>query len=216
MPTTAMMIDALVALRHDPEGVPPDHFWQLVERFRADLVNQAFAILGSQQDAEDVAQESLCQAFQDLSQLREPQLLGNWLRKINRHTALRLAELRRSRALREGRLPTGAQPVAKGSENEPASDDGGMMLDRLARAIDTLSEEYRTVVLYRYWEHLSYEEIAMRLGVPMGTVKSRLARADRQLFERMRAHLRQEAEASDRSSMSRCRFRVVRREGGAG
>ena len=87
MATTAMMIEALVAMRHDERGVPVDHFWQLVERFRADLVNQAVAILGDRQDAEDVAQDSLCRAFRCLSQLRDPQKLGSWLRNINRNNA---------------------------------------------------------------------------------------------------------------------------------
>jgi len=46
MPTTDMMIEALLHLRDAEGAVRVDKFWQLVERFRADLVNQAFAILG--------------------------------------------------------------------------------------------------------------------------------------------------------------------------
>ena len=67
MPTTAMMIEALVQHRaKDPSGcaMPTDYFWQLVERFKADLVNQAFAILGNVPDAEDVAQAFLHQALE--------------------------------------------------------------------------------------------------------------------------------------------------------
>ena len=66
MPTTDLMIEALIRHREDPENVPLDQFWLLVERFRADLVNQGFAILGNLQDAEDVAQESLCRSYRDL------------------------------------------------------------------------------------------------------------------------------------------------------
>ncbi len=90
MPTTTLMIDALVDLRQAPEGAAQEHFWKLVERFRADLVNQALAILGQQQDAEDIAQESLCQAYQELHTLQNPQRLGVWLRTINRCNALDL------------------------------------------------------------------------------------------------------------------------------
>ncbi|MCK6470271.1 MAG: RNA polymerase sigma factor [Planctomycetes bacterium] len=208
MPTTQLMIEALVEMRHDPGGISPEHFWQLVERFRADLVNQAFAILGNQQDAEDVAQESLCQAFQDLSALRDPRALGAWLRSINRHNAVRLVRYRRQKAEREERLPTGAQPVERGWQQARSSDGQGEMLERLVKAIDGLAEEYREVVLFRYWEHLSYEEIAARLGVPLGTVKSRLARADRHLFQRLRTTLPQE-EAPKKRSASRRSQRVV-------
>ena len=197
MPTTQMMIEALVAMRHDPGGVSPEHFWQLVERFRADLVNQAFSILGCQQDAEDVAQESLCQAFQDLAQLREPEALGTWLRTINRHNALRLAKHRRKMKEREERLPTGANPVDGGSmSSQTQSGPQEQMLERLTRAIDALPEEYRSVVVLRYWEHLSYEEIAQRERIALGTVKSRLARADRHLFQRLRPVLGAAASSS--------------------
>ena len=102
MPTTAMMIDALVAMRHEPGGVQADHFWQLVERFRADLVNQAVALLGNRPDAEDVAQDSLCRAFRCLSQLKDPQKLGSWLRTINRNNALQALRRRQKDPLPGG------------------------------------------------------------------------------------------------------------------
>ena len=181
MPTTDLMIQALVAMRNDPQGVGPQHFWQLVERFRADLVNQAYALLGRQDEAEDVAQESLCQAFQDLAQLRDPQALGAWLREINRRNAIRLAKKRREQARHEERLPTGANPAIR-AERTPAD----LEREKLARAIDALPDEYRMVVLFRFWEHRSYEEISQILGVPAGTVNSRMARAYRLLCERLK------------------------------
>lgn len=105
MRTTSMMVEALLELRHQPGGVPHEQFWQLVERFRADLINQAFAILGNQADAEDVAQDALCRAYVDLHKLQDPRKLGAWLRKINRCHAIDL--LRRRKAAREERLATG-------------------------------------------------------------------------------------------------------------
>ncbi|GMV79073.1 MAG: hypothetical protein AMXMBFR7_02570 [Planctomycetota bacterium] len=176
MPTTDLMIQELVKLRHDPKGVSPTAFWQLVERFRADLVNQALAVLGSLSDAEDVAQESLCQAFQSLSELRDPEKLGHWMRAINRRNAIRAARRRRLQSQREGRLPTDAQPAIA-----PAAAGSRAPLERLARTIDGLPEENRTVVVLRFWEGRTYDEIAQILGVPVGTVNSRMARAYRLL-----------------------------------
>jgi len=181
MPTTDLMIQALVAMRHDPNGPGPQHFWQLVERFRADLVNQALALLGNQQDAEDVAQESLCQAFQDLAQLRDPQALGAWMRTLNKRNAIRFARKRRAQFHREERLPTGANPAVHETRAH-----GDLERERLARAIDGLPDEYRAVVLFRFWEHRSYEEIGEILGVPVGTVNSRMARAYRLLCQRLK------------------------------
>lgn len=189
MPTTAMMIDALVEMRKAPGGAPPDHFWQLVERFRADLVNQSLAILGNQADAEDVAQESLCQAFQELATLKDPQRLGVWMRSINRCNALDLLRKRsREKVKHGGRLAAenamAPETTPTGSNLENVHRAG--KVEVVARAVDALPEPFREVVVLRYWEKKSYEELAQCLGVPVGTIKSRLARADSMLVAKLR------------------------------
>jgi len=180
MPTTAMMIEALVALRHEPGGVPADHFWQLVERFRADLLNQAFGILGNQADAEDAAQSALAKAFRLLPTLKDPQKLGIWLRQVNKRVALNILRTRRRSKVFAVPVDTGAHPAV----NPPSESSGAA--DHVAGVVDTLPEHYREVVVLRYWERLTTEQIAVRLGVPQGTVKSRIARADRMLLEKLR------------------------------
>ena len=180
MTTTSLMIEALVALRQDPTSATSEHFWILVERFRADLVNQAVAILGNQSDAEDVAQESLCEAFQDLGELQDPRKIGKWLRGINRHHAL---SLRRKRERDRARVEKLERPALETRE--------GNDLERIARAVDALPAPYREVVVLRFWEKRTTEEIASLLGIPRGTVKSRLFRADRTLYERLRGYLHQ-------------------------
>jgi len=183
-------------LRHEPGGVPKDHFWQLVERFRADLVNQALSILGQQADAEDVAQDSLARAFLDLHKLDDPRKLGAWLRAINRCNALDL--LRRRKAQREERLATGEVAAltkdrlpgrgATPAEGSPVASES----ERVVRAVDGLPEAYREVVVLRYWEKLTLAQVAERLGVPPGTVRSRIARADSMLLSRLKAQARLE------------------------
>ncbi len=187
MPTTAMMIEALIALRNDPHGVPADQFWQLVERFRADLVNQAFALLGNQEDAEDVAQAALAKAFRLLSSLKDPHKLGAWLRSINRHTALNVLRARKRSKLRPAeQLEENAAPQVTASGRDFAAVGRATTIEHVARAVDALPEHYREPIVLRYWEHLSMEQIAERLGLPEGTVKSRLARADDLLLEKLR------------------------------
>lgn len=188
MPTTAMMIERLIEMRTDPDGAPVDQFWMLAERFRADLVNQAYCLLGNQQDAEDVAQESLCKAFVDLDQLRDPTKLGFWLREINRRMAL---NLRRKRCRsREERLATGQLTAISSPEEEadPLTDP----IDKVLQAVDSLQTNFREVIVMRYWERLSNEEIAMRLGIPAATVRSRLARADRMLAVKLKVLMRED------------------------
>src|SRR6185503_370967 len=85
VPTTELMIQTFSSMRAAPNAQAfQDHFWQLMERFRADLVHQALAMLGNQADAEDVAQETLCRAYLEIHKLQDPAKLGVWLRSINR------------------------------------------------------------------------------------------------------------------------------------
>jgi RNA polymerase sigma-70 factor (ECF subfamily) len=161
-----------------------DQFWMLVERFRADLVNQALAMLGSQQDAEDVAQEALCQAFLNLNRLREPAKLGKWMRGINRNLALNFR--RRRGQAREERLATAQADALEAPLEEAAPPGLGELGRNVVKAVDALPEPFREVLVHRYWEKLSTEQIAVRLGVPPGTVRSRLSRAFRHLARRLK------------------------------
>ncbi|MCW8133035.1 MAG: RNA polymerase sigma factor [Planctomycetota bacterium] len=183
MPTTDMMIEAFIQHQKDPLAAPIHHFWQLVDRFRADLINQGYAILGNLQDAEDVAQETLCRAYRELHQLNDPTKLGAWIRSINRCNAL---DLRRRR-----KRECNARHEIQEQGSDPAT--GGFtqvdVKELIARAVDSLPEDLRTVVVFRYWEHLPYQEIARRLNMPLGTVKSQLARADRLLERRLQVVL---------------------------
>ncbi|MCK6470300.1 MAG: RNA polymerase sigma factor [Planctomycetes bacterium] len=194
MRTTSMMVEALLELRHQPGGVPHEQFWQLVERFRADLINQAFAILGNQADAEDVAQDALCRAYVDLHKLQDPRKLGAWLRKINRCHAIDL--LRRRKAAREERLATGEAAALTKTRfpRRRATPGHGEQTeaDRIIQAVDALPEAFREVVVLHYWEKLTLAQVAERLGVPPGTVRSRIARADALLLVKLQALARTE------------------------
>ncbi|HYF48466.1 MAG TPA: sigma-70 family RNA polymerase sigma factor [Planctomycetota bacterium] len=192
MPTTAMMVEALVGMRKEPGGIGPDYFWQLVDRFRADLVNQALVLLDSKQDAEDIAQETLCKAFLQLHQLKDPSKLGAWLRQINKCNALNLR--RRRQREKEQRLSTGQVE----SIQAPRTSDTAQqrVRDQILKAVDSLPEPYRDVVVLRYLEKLSTDEVAIRLGVPSGTVRGQLTRADELLARKL--HLLQKKEEQPR------------------
>lgn len=188
MPTTDMMIDAFICMRDESGSVCIDRFWMLVERFRADLVNQALAIIGNQQDAEDAAQETLCKAFLYLQRLRDPSKLGHWLRSVNRREAVGL--LQRKNLLKEQRMDTGQLNALE--ETEPKSDVEEQQQEAVLRAVDSLPKTFREVMVLRYWEKLNTEEIAVRLNAPSGTIRCRLARADRLLIQKLKTMLMKE------------------------
>ncbi len=196
MQTTEMLVEALIEMRRQPGARCSEHFWQLAERFRADLINQAFRILGNQADAEDVAQDALCRAYIDLHMLKDPLKVGAWLRSLNRHAALQL--LRRQRSLREQRLTTGEQVMltqAKLPRRRATPEEGADFDDRQARmiaAVDALPEIYREVLVLHYWEKLTLAKVAERLALPPGTVRSRVARADEMMLKKLNAMKRAE------------------------
>jgi RNA polymerase sigma-70 factor, ECF subfamily len=165
------------------QDIPPQ-YWETIERYREDLVNQARAILGSLEDAEDVVQETFCEAFRDGEKLAQVRSIGAWLRTVNRCNALnRLRDRRRENDNND-------------RKNEQAPDrtftTGGMsaveMCDSVTRAIETLPLELRKVIVLRYWQHLSYKEIAAQLHIPAGTVGRMIYDASMQLYEHLKTH----------------------------
>ena len=188
MPTTEIAIERLVQMRDDPGS--HDQFWKVLERYRADLVNQALVILGNQADAEDVAQDTFSQAFLNLNQLRDTSKLGVWLRGINRNLALNLR--RRHVRAKEERLATGQMGALEAPKSATLATGVIRAADRIMQAVDGLPEQSREVLVLHYWEKLSYEQIAERLEIPMGTVCSRVARADRMLARKLKTLMRQE------------------------
>ena len=171
-----MSTTAIPILKPSPmnlHGQPPQEFWDLVERYRSDLINQAVAILSSQEDAEDVAQETFCDAYGRRSELQGIQSLGAWLRQINRTNALdRLRKRRRDKGKSERKqreAPARSMTTGGFSVLE--------MRESVAKAIEKLPEELREVIVLRYWEHLTYDEIAARLKLPQITVRRRLFEA---------------------------------------
>jgi RNA polymerase sigma-70 factor (ECF subfamily) len=127
---------------------------------------------------EDAMQETLITVLRNLPTLREPRALRAWVRRIAVRESLRLVSDHRSVAVAD--LPE----VAAGGD---AADTGAPDLDTAMDVRDTLGRlppAQRAVLVLRHLEDLSEEETAQVLGVPEGTVKSRLHRAQRGFRER--------------------------------
>jgi RNA polymerase sigma-70 factor, ECF subfamily len=147
----------------------------------------ARGVLRNTADAEDVAQDALLRAFRKFEQVREPQRLRGWLVRV----AFRLALDRvRSSRRREKRETLWAQPilspVPRTAEDLAASQQ---FQDHLDRAMDELPDKLRLVLLLSAIHGQSLEQIASELGVPVGTVKSRLFTARKKLAEKLRCHV---------------------------
>ena len=144
--------------------------------------NLARWLVGNPHDAEDVVQESFTRAFQAVDRFRGGDA-RTWLLTIVRNTAVNFLERRRPRleVAWSEHLP---EPVDRAADPETALVNRARR-DRVRGAIEQLPAEYRETLVLREIEGLSYKEIAAVLGVPMGTVMSRLSRARNLLLEEL-------------------------------
>src|SRR5205085_1414485 len=132
-------------------------------------------------DAEDVVQEAYLRAYQFFDRLHGSDGRA-WLLRIIRNTCYTWLETNRSR---EPSVPfdesrhSGGRPDAGPEAPRVASENREM----LCCALDELPAEFREAIVLREMEGLSYKEIAVVIGVPIGTVMSRLARARERLQE---------------------------------
>ena len=145
-----------------------------IVRTRLDTVYRtAFTILGNDSDAQDATQETFVAAWRNLPSLREADRFDAWLRRITIN-ACRMA-IRRRGTVREISidLPDTQQPMSAGAG--PAS--LAAEAEVFDRAFARLSVDDRAILVLHHHEELGVAEIAERLGIPIGTVKSRLHRA---------------------------------------
>ena len=130
----------------------------------------AYRLTGSVPDAEDLTQQVFLAAQQRLAQLRSPDCARGWLLAILRN-----------RFLKDNRrpLPVPATTVGLDLDAMPmeAGADDLADHDRLQEALAKIPPDFRVVLVMFYFEDCSYREIAEQLGLPIGTVMSRLARA---------------------------------------
>ncbi len=159
-----------------------DAFASLVAEVTDRMYGLARLILRDVDRAEDATQEALVRAWRELPRLRDPDRFEAWVRRMVVNACY--DEGRRMR--RRGEVPLLHAVDAAGS------DDLGPLIegDRLDRAFRRLPLEQRAVLVLAHREGLAHPEIAETLGIPLGTVKSRIRRGT----DAMRAAL----EADDR------------------
>ncbi len=164
-------------------------FGHLVLRYQDRLFNTLFRVLGSRDDAQDVVQEALVQAFVKLDSFRGDAKFYTWLYRIAMNLALSHRRRRRpTDSLDAAKDNLGAEPVSQ----QPAAAQDLIQRERaeqLQQALLTLKEQHRQILVLRELEECSYETIAEILELPVGTVRSRLFRARIQLKEQLQTLL---------------------------
>ena len=158
-------------------------FGRLVERHQDRLFNSLLRFTGSADDAQDIAQEAFVQAFTKLDRFRSDSAFFTWLYRIAMNRAISASRKRRERVSLDGMNESGAGADPACHTPPEAPTIAAERVEMVHRALATLAEEHREVLVLREFDGLDYQEIAAIVAVPVGTVRSRLFRARSQLRE---------------------------------
>jgi len=148
-------------------------FEQLLDEYRDRVFRLAWSLLADQAAAEDATQEIFLKIWKALPDFRAASSVSTWIYAISRNTCLtrrRLAAGRRTCSLDE----THAAQIPAYESPSGADPD-------LRAAIGRLPDKYRRVLVLFYLEDRSYQQVALAMGLPMGTVKTYLHRARKKL-----------------------------------
>jgi len=172
-------------------------FSELVRRYQGRVVNLVSRVLNDRECAYDLSQEVFVRVFIHRRNYRRGSKLSTWLFTIRRTWRQRDPPPGRRRnwfsldALQEA-FKDGAMLFADPTEGRERLLEREQLQEAVGRAIATVPEKYRLALVFRDIEGLSYEEIAQVLGIPGGTVRSRINRARSMLKRKLHPLLRKE------------------------
>lgn len=160
-------------------------FESLVERYKNGVMNLLYRFLGNREEAEDAAQDTFIRAFRYLKSYDTKAKFSNWLFKIATNCAYRqLSKIRKQNFESLDDIHTGTrleEPCDTDSSPEKAVEDverAGM----LQQALEKLPDHYREILILRFMQDLSYNEISEIMEIPVSSVKVNLHRAKARLM----------------------------------
>lgn len=176
-------------------------FREMVLTYQQQVFNLVFRMIGSREEAEDVAQEVFVTVFKAIDSFRGDSQLGTWIYSIavnhcrNRYKYLARRNYHRNEAFDDKAINTTSESATAavplhGEVGRPDALLEGKRLEALIQHhIAALDEEHRLLIILRDVQGLSYQEICRITGMPEGIVKSRLHRARMALKERLEPYL---------------------------
>lgn len=162
-------------------------FADLVERHKGRVYRTLYQVVGDANDAQDLSQEVFVKLFRSLGTYRGDAAFTTWLHRLTLNLAFDWLRARRRRPLQVPLEPTADRddrPVPELPSQEAGPEEIALRAERrqsVRQAVQNLSPDYREVVLLHHFHHLSYQQIADRLEIPVRTVETRLYRARAQL-----------------------------------
>ena len=166
-------------------------FSELVRRHHVRIFHTAFGMVGNREDADDLAQLAFIKAFQSLHQFKGQSLFSTWLYRISINCCLDwIKSQQRKYDVKMDddwwHRQADGEALFGGTKQTDYMVEQGELRDFLARAMSQMPPIFRSVLVLRELNGLSYQEIASIEGCSVGTVKSRLFRARAQLRKLLR------------------------------
>lgn len=175
-------------------GDDVDLFAHLVNAHREKLYRVAYRMTGDADDAQDLLQDALLEAYSSFRRFRRGTYFDKWLYRIMTNTFID-----RQRHKKRAGPTTSLDTVIAGDESDISgreipdwdADPEGIYLknvftESMQKALDALPAEFRMVIILADVEEFSYEEISEMMGTPVGTVRSRLHRARSMVRNRLK------------------------------
>lgn len=154
-----------------------DAFNHLVRKYQSEAIGHAMAILGNREDALDAVQEAFVAAYETLGRFDTSRRFYPWLYTILRNRCYKiLASRKKYAAISLDKVEILAQPE---------KDSSGIEVTVLERALREIRPEDRELLTLKHLDGLNYDELAERLGIPSGTVMSRLYYARKRFREKL-------------------------------
>jgi len=176
---------------------------ELLRRYRRPVHTLIYRMVRDPDVAEDLTQDTFVEVLQALDRYRPECRFSSWILEIANNTTIDHLRRRRPEMLAlDGSRDVASIPAAERTESTPAKADPGDLRPAIEQAIGRLREKHRTCIILRHLEGRSYEDIAEILDLPLGTVKSLIHRARRELREMLRS-LRDTAQSPSPGSWSR-------------
>ncbi|NWJ44518.1 MAG: sigma-70 family RNA polymerase sigma factor [Chloroflexi bacterium] len=176
-------------------GGNQDAFAQLIERYKVAVFNLCARMLNDQNEAEDASQEVFLRAYNQLHTYQAGRRFSTWILSIASHYCIDM--------LRRRRPVTDLDSIAFWKPSDlPEPEESAVISenrDEVRELLRKLPEKYRSVTILRYWQDLSYEEIAETTGLTIATVKTRLFRARELLAKELDKQHRNGGDAGSRS-----------------
>ncbi len=166
-------------------------FAELLSRYRAPVFNLCLRMLKNRDDAEDIAQEVFIKVFGMLERYDERYAFRSWLFKIAANQCIDFIRKNRVKLLSlDEPMKYQGEEIEREFPDERETPDQELEREQLGEILMAIASElpphYRSMIVLRHQEQLSYDEIAEILDLPLGTVKARIHRARAMMKEKLR------------------------------